>query len=167
MDTQQNNSISLSSIPANRQLIEELFSRKLISVDAREYGLQLLYPSKNWGSWASKLLLVISISLMLSAIIYFFAFNWTKITPGLKLGSIQIAILGCLVTSYFYGLLHLSGKILLLSASVLVGVFLAVFGQIYQTGADSYNLFMMWAILDSTMGGNLRACCFMDNLVSY
>jgi len=30
---------------------------------------------------------------------------------------------------------------------VLVGVFLAVFGQVYQTGADAYQLFVGWALL--------------------
>lgn len=29
----------------------------------------------------------------------------------------------------------------------MVGVFMAVFGQIYQTGADSYTLFLTWAIM--------------------
>lgn len=147
MDTQENNNIGLDSIPANRRVVEELFSHNLISADAREYGLQLLYPSQNWGLWASRMLLVLGVSLILSGIVYFFAFNWTKITPEIKLGSIQVAILGCLSISYFYGLQRLSGKILLLSSSVLVGIFLAVFGQIYQTGADAYTLFMMWALL--------------------
>lgn len=147
MDQQKNTPISLESIPANRQIIEELFSQRLISTDAREYGLRLLHPSQNWGRWASRMLLVLGVSLMLSGIVYFFAFNWAKITPVIKLGSIQVSILGCLGAAYFYGLQQQSGKILLLSASVLVGVFLAVFGQIYQTGADAYNLFMMWALL--------------------
>jgi uncharacterized membrane protein len=35
----------------------------------------------------------------------------------------------------------------LLSAGVLVGVFLAIFGQVYQTGADSFVLFLEWAVL--------------------
>jgi len=147
MDTQNNTSITLDSIPANRRIIEELSSHRLISTDAREYGLRLLYPSQNWGLWVSRMLLVLGISLILSGIVYFFAFNWTKITAGMKLGSIQVSMLGCLGASYFYGLQRLSGKVLLLSSSVLVGVFLAVFGQIYQTGADAYNLFMIWALL--------------------
>lgn len=147
MDTQKNNSISLDAIPANRRLIEELSSHQIISPDAREQGLELLYPAKNWGLWVSKLLLVLGVALILAGIIYFFAFNWAKITPAMKLGSIQISLLICLAASCFYGLQRLSGKILLLSSSVLVGVFLAVFGQVYQTGADAYNLFMMWALL--------------------
>ncbi len=147
MDTQKNTNLSLDAIPANRRLIEELSAHQIISADAREYGLELLYPAKNWGLWAARLLLVLGVALILSGIVYFFAFNWAKITPAMKLGSIEMAIFICLAVSCFYGLQKLSGKVLLLSASVLVGVFLAVFGQIYQTGADAYNLFMMWALL--------------------
>lgn len=147
MDTQKNDNISLNLIPADRRILEELYSRNLISAAAREYGLGLLYPSKNWELWISRLLLITGVSLILSGIIYFFAFNWTKITPGIKLASIQAAILGCLAAFCYYGFQRISGKILLLCASVLVGVFLAVFGQIYQTGADAYNLFMLWALL--------------------
>lgn len=147
MDTQKNPHISLEEIPANRRLIEELSSHQIISAEAREYGLELLYPAKNWGLWAARLLLVLGVALILSGIVYFFAFNWAKITPAMKLSSIEMAIFICLAVSFFYGLQKLSGKILLLSASVLVGVFLAVFGQIYQTGADAYSLFLMWALL--------------------
>jgi hypothetical protein len=147
MDTQENHNLSLEKIPVNRRMIDELSSHGLITSDARNYAMSLLYPPQNWGAWISLLLLVIGMSLMLSGIVYFFAFNWTKITPEIKLGSIQLAILGCVGASYFHNLSRLYGKIMLLSASVLVGVFLAVFGQIYQTGADSYNLFMMWALL--------------------
>lgn len=147
MDTQKNNGISLDTIPANRRLIEELFSRQIISPAAREYGLELLYPAKNWGLWISRLLLILAVALILSGTVYFFAFNWAKITPAMKLGSVQIAMLVCLIGGYFYDLQRLSGKILLLSSAVLVGVFLAVFGQIYQTGADAYTLFMAWAAL--------------------
>ncbi|HET6521432.1 MAG TPA: DUF2157 domain-containing protein, partial [Geminicoccaceae bacterium] len=35
----------------------------------------------------------------------------------------------------------------LVGAAVLVGVTLAVFGQIYQTGADAYQLFVGWGLL--------------------
>ena len=65
----------------------------------------------------------------------------------MKLGSVQLAIFGCLGAAYFQNLQQLPGKVLLLGASVLIGVFLAVFGQVYQTGADAYNLFTMWALL--------------------
>jgi uncharacterized membrane protein len=41
----------------------------------------------------------------------------------------------------------MASKAALLLASFLVGAFLALFGQIYQTGADAYELFLGWAAL--------------------
>lgn len=146
-NTQPNNSDPLDSIPATRGIINSLFSHKLISNEAREHGIQLLYPPQHWGLWTSKFLSVLGISLILSGIVYFFAFNWDKVPPVFKFGLIQTAIFGCVIASFFYKSKLLWEKFSLLSAAVLVGVFLAIFGQIYQTGADSYKLFMMWALL--------------------
>src|SRR5690606_26743262 len=38
-------------------------------------------------------------------------------------------------------------QLLLLIASIITGSLLALFGQIYQTGADTWQLFFAWAIL--------------------
>ncbi len=127
--------------------MEELYAHGKITHEAKEHALDTLYPADKWGLWVSRLLLTIGATLVLCGIVYFFAFNWAKITPFVKLSSIQISMVGCLVCSYFYTLNRISGRILLLSASVLTGVFMAVFGQIYQTGADAFQLFMMWSLL--------------------
>jgi uncharacterized membrane protein len=147
MEIERHSGLPLEQIPANRRLVEGLFAHGLITRAARDQALQLLYPHQSWGLWISRLLLVIGVSLVLAGLLYFFAFNWAKITPAVKLGSVEVAMAACLVAAYVQGLDRLSGKIALLSASVLLGVFLAVFGQIYQTGADAYTLFMMWAVL--------------------
>ena len=144
---------TLDQIPANRRLVDELYTHGRISHEAKDYALDLLYPADKWGVWISRLLLAIGSALVLCGIVYFFAFNWAKITPLVKLSSIQIGIVGCLVAAYLYSLKRVSGQILLLSSSVLTGVFMAVFGQIYQTGADAYQLFMMWSLL--TLGWTL------------
>ncbi len=147
MDTENSPPISLEAIAANRRLIDDLWSQKLISTPAKEFALDRIYPPRNWGLWASRMLLVLGITLILSGMIYFFAFNWNKMTPLMKLGSIQMALAAIVMATYFYRLKRLPGQLLLLSAMVLVGVFLAVFGQIYQTGADAYTLFLVWALL--------------------
>ena len=152
MDTEQNN-YTLEQIPANRRLVEELYSHGKITREARIYALNLLYPHNQWGLWVSRFLLTIGTTLVLCGIVYFFAFNWAKITPAVKLSSIQFSIISCLIGAYFYSLKRMSGQVLLLCASALVGVFMAVFGQIYQTGADAYQLFMMWSLL--TLGWTL------------
>ena len=152
MDT-ENLKCTIDQIPADRRLVEELYSHGKITREAKEYSLRLLYPNNQWGLWISRLLLTIGAALVLSGIIYFFAFNWEKITPLVKLFSIQFSIIGCLIGAYFYSLQRMSGQVFLLSGSILVGAFMIVFGQIYQTRADTYQLFMMWSLL--TLGWTL------------
>ncbi|MCA0433251.1 MAG: DUF2157 domain-containing protein [Proteobacteria bacterium] len=147
MSADKDNGPALETIPADRRMIDGLLSQGLISPEARNHALGLLYPARNWGLWASRMLLALGVSLILSGIVYFFAFNWARIAPGIKLGSIQLAMFACLALAFFFGLTRFSGKIAVLSGAVLTGVFLAVFGQIYQTGADAYSLFMVWALL--------------------
>ncbi len=147
LDSKEQAEDALSEIVISEVMVDELVSNRLITDEAREYALGLIGPKRNWKFWTSRSLLFWGTALLLSGIICFFAFNWMKIPPMLKLTCIQLTVLTCLISSYYSGLHGMLGKILLLSASVLTGVFLAVFGQIYQTGANSYNLFMMWAIL--------------------
>lgn len=139
--------VALNEIRADRRLVEELFASGAIGRSARDHALAFLYPQRNWGLWVSRLLLLTGAGLILAGIIYFFAFNWAELQWTVKFGSIELAILACIAAAWWYGTERLAGKVLLLSASTLVGVFLAVFGQVYQTGADSYTLFMMWSLL--------------------
>lgn len=138
---------TLEQIPANRRLVEELHAHGKISLEAKQFALDLLYRVDKWGMWVSRLLMIIGSALLLSGIVYFFAFNWAKITPLIKFSIIQLGMIACLFGAYGFSLNRISGQLFLLSASVLIGVFMAVFGQIYQTGADAYHLFMMWSIL--------------------
>ncbi len=100
-----------------------------------------------WGLWVYRIMLGMGTSLVLAGIIFFFAYNWNAIHHFAKFGIVEGAMVLCLVGAAVMKLDSLPGKLLLLSASVLVGVFMAVFGQVYQTGADAYQLFMMWSIL--------------------
>lgn len=137
----------LEDIPINKSLIDSLYSHGKISLEARRHVLKLLATDRNWGLWASRLLLVLGTTSILAGIIFFFAFNWASFDSILKLSTIQVGIIICLFGASFYSLQDVGGQVLLLAGSILVGVFMAVFGQIYQTGADSYQLFMMWALL--------------------
>ena len=145
-DLRQDNE-ALARIPADRALVEALYADGRISQEARHYALALLYPHDKWGLWTARLLLALGTALVLAGIIYFFAFNWAKIPPAVKLAGIQAALIGCLVMACRAALKNLHGPLWLLAASVLTGVFLAVFGQVYQTGADAWQLFALWALL--------------------
>ncbi|MFD2205635.1 DUF2157 domain-containing protein [Kiloniella antarctica] len=147
LNSNKKNTLGLDHIPANRALIDQLFSHGQITRQARDEALKILIPHNHWGLWVARLLLGLGVCFVLSGIVYFFAFNWAKMPPHFKLGLIEFGLITSLISAYFCSLSKLSGQLSLLSASVLVGVFLAVFGQIYQTGADAYQLFMMWALL--------------------
>lgn len=149
MDTEKKPSPTpiLKNLPANRKWVDRLYAEGHINRKTRDNTLDFLFPNQRWGLLISYLFLILGCALILSGLIYFFAFNWAAIPPLVKLVSIQLGIIICVMAAYFYTLERLSGQLLLLSASVLVGIFMAVYGQIYQTGADVYQLFMMWSVL--------------------
>ena len=107
----------------------------------------LLRPVSSWFSWARQMLLFFGSALVLAGIVFYFAYNWAAMGKFFKFGLIESGIIVCIVGSHLRGRTRLGGKVLLLGGAVLVGVFLAVYGQIYQTGADAYGLFIIWAVL--------------------
>ena len=137
----------LKQTPASREWVETLFASGHIDRRGRQAALDILHPRGAWQAWLSKLLLILGAVLSLTGVIFFFAVNWQSIPPWAKFTIVELAIAGCLVGAWRRSLERLSGKLLLLSAGVLVGVFLAIFGQLYQTGADSFVLFLEWAVL--------------------
>jgi len=145
--SEETTTVDLDKIPATRQQISRLYFAGLLDQEARLYAFELLNPRRLWTVWASRLLLILGAALILAGIIFFFAANWNSFSGMVKLGGIEVGLVVCLAGAWLYGLERLSGKVLLLGAGVLVGVFLAVFGQEYQTGADAWDLFAQWSIL--------------------
>lgn len=93
---------------------------------------------------------VLGISLLLSAIIYFFASNWPGLDKWAKVG------LSVSLVALFYGLSILLSKFLsrqlflseflLFAGCIAFGVSTGLLGQIYNSHADSYLLFAIWFI---------------------
>lgn len=133
--------------PAEIRLLRQLNRDGLLNDKAFTAAQAVLHPPSAWFSWAGQMLLLLGSTLVLAGIIFFFAYNWAEMSRFLKFGIIEAGIAGCVLAAHQRGLQQLSGKILLLSASVLVGVLLAVYGQVYQTGADAFGLFLGWAAL--------------------
>lgn len=104
-----------------------------------------LRSQRSWAKPADVLLLVLGAALLLAGVVFFFAWNWDAM-PGLaKLGVVEVALVICAAAAY--RATALPRQVLLTAASALVGVFLAVYGQVYQTGADPWTLFATWAAL--------------------
>lgn len=98
-----------------------------------------------WEWFINYALLLLGTAFVLSGIFFFFAYNWDDLSSLAKFGLIEGAIVALVALAFYQGLSRLLGNVALLGAATLVGVLLAVYGQIYQTGADAYQLFLTWA----------------------
>lgn len=90
------------------------------------------------------LILSLGVGWLVSGIIFFFAFNWDQLHPFVKMGLMQCIFLLFTLLAWKSRFSPLVKNILLTGAAVLVGVLFAVFGQIYQTGANAYDFFFSW-----------------------
>lgn len=134
-----------SSQHASAALLRDLAEDGVITPE-QSAGLQsLLRRELAWRAWTERLLLILGTGLLLSGIVFFFAWNWHALQPWQKFGLIEAALVLCAAGAAWRTIDTLSGRLFLTAACAMVGVFLAVFGQIYQTGADSFELFLGWA----------------------
>ena len=78
--------------------------------------------------------------------IFFFAYNWNALGRYAKFGLVEALVIAALMCLWRLGLEGMTGKAALLAASLFVGTLLALIGQTYQTGADTFALFAVWAV---------------------
>jgi uncharacterized membrane protein len=139
----------LLDLPATPERLRALAEAGVLPPSALERALQLSTaspPRREWRDFLSTTLMVLGSLLVLSGVIYFFAYNWADMHRFGKLGLIAVGIAGTAVAAWRLGE-GLAGQLSLLASAVLVGALLAVYGQAYQTGADPYELFVGWAVL--------------------
>lgn len=105
------------------------------------------YPNQDaWASFIRITLITLAIGFMAAGIVFFFAYNWADLDKLIKLGIVQGLVIGCIILMLVLRIDPLYKQIILTAASLLVGVLFAVFGQVYQTGADAYDFFLAWTI---------------------
>jgi uncharacterized membrane protein len=75
------------------------------------------------------------------------AHNWSELGKLAKFALLQVLVVAAVAAYWRLGSESAPGKAALLVASILLGALLALFGQIYQTGADTWELFASWAAL--------------------
>ena len=145
--TGQHTDTASAELTATPQLIDRLHSAGALSSRDRAAALSILEGPLVWWPWVEKTLLFLGLALTLSGVVCFFAWNWDALPELAKLGIVQAGIVGCCFVAWKKKIETLAGKAAITAAAVLVGVFLAVFGQVYQTGADAHQLFVGWALL--------------------
>ena len=94
-----------------------------------------------------RMLALIGAAHILAGIIFFFAYNWADLSKMAKFAILFAGLGSSFALWWVLGPDRRAGEIMGVAATVLTGVLLAVFGQIYQTGADAHDLFVAWALL--------------------
>lgn len=104
-----------------------------------------LPTAKRWRGFLDQVLLYMGVVALGASVIFFFAFNWQDLGRFIKFGLGQAPVLVALALVWRLGLQGAAGKAALLVAALVVGALLALVGQTYQTGADTFELFAAWA----------------------
>lgn len=99
-----------------------------------------------WRHFFDRLTLWLGTVFCAAAVIFFFAYNWQAMGRFAKFGLVETIIVLSLLFCWRLDLDRIAGKAVLLLATLLVGALLALVGQTYQTGADTYELFAAWAL---------------------
>ena len=108
---------------------------------------QALYANKReWNQFLSIFLLAAGVGFTIAGIIFFFAYNWNELPKDFKLGIVEVLLVTTVLFSVFSKWNTLVKQVLLTGATFLIGTLFAVYGQIYQTGADAYDLFLGWTL---------------------
>ncbi len=115
---------------------------------SRALELAHLSPgTADWKRYIDHFLTAVGALLIVAGVTAFFAWNWADLSHISKFALIQIGIIANVVLAWRLGIDSIGGRASLFAGAFLVGVLLAVFGQVYQTGADPYGLFLGWAVL--------------------
>jgi uncharacterized membrane protein len=123
----------------------------------RAVALSGLHPTgRAWSVFLDRLLLWLGTLALTCGLLFLIAYNWTEMGRWLRFGLVQAALLAAIGVHWWAAgrggaddgvKAAIVARVALMSASLLLGVLLALFGQVYQTGADPWQLFFFWAVL--------------------
>lgn len=130
---------------ATHNNLQRLASAEAISSDDLKRASDELRPDHSaWLGFLHYLFLGSGIALFVVGLVFFFAYNWKDLHRFGKFGVVQGVIVIALAAHLL--LRGSASKMAGLGVMLLIGPLFTVFGQVYQTGADAYELFVTWTI---------------------
>jgi uncharacterized membrane protein len=132
---------------ARREILEWAGQGRIAGAGVRralEIG-GVLPRAEQWRLFLDRLCLFLGAALLGAGAIFFIAFNWDELGRYGKFALAQAPIIIALAAAWQLGLDRVSGKAAIFFAALSLGALLALIGQTYQTGADTYELFAVWA----------------------
>jgi len=136
-------------MPSSRSQIINFIEQGVIPPDKVDDALAAARITPNaraWKTFIDHLMLWLGGLALATAAIFFIAYNWSDMGRMGKFGLVEVLIV-LAVMAYWKFSDAAAGKVALLTATIFLGVLLALFGQTYQTGADPWQLFFNWALL--------------------
>ena len=102
--------------------------------------------ARRWRAFVAALFLWLGSALVAASLAYFIAANWQALGRYAKFALAETVIVAAVGLCVWRGLDSPWGRAALAVAALAVGALLALVGQTYQTGADTYELFAAWAV---------------------
>ncbi len=133
-----------------RKQIIELIEQQAIPPEKTSDALAVanIFPNgKAWQTFIDHLLLWVGGLALAFSGLFFIAYNWSDIGRLAKFGLVELFMVLAIIVFWKQGETKVSGKISLVVATIFLGVLLALYGQTYQTGADTWQLFFNWALM--------------------
>ncbi len=99
-----------------------------------------------WLRFLTRFVFGLGAVLVASGAIYFVAFNWHELSRFAKFALVEASIVLAIAVVWRAGPQTVVGQSALVAAALCTGALLALVGQVYQTGADTHELFVAWAL---------------------
>src|SRR4249920_2491313 len=100
-----------------------------------------------WRTFYHRLFNAAGVGSLAAGVIFFVAANWTQYGLLGRFAIVQLALAAAVGLALWRPPPAMLGESNVALATLLTGALLALFGQSYQTGADLYELFFVWALL--------------------
>jgi uncharacterized membrane protein len=133
---------------SHRNELVNLIENKVVTSDNIDEAVvvaDILPDTPRWLAFLNQLCLWVGSIALSLAVLFFIAFNWGAFGKFGKFILLEATLVIAVGAFLWVKKDTLLAKASITAASILVGVLLALFGQTYQTGADPWQLFLVWA----------------------
>jgi len=117
------------------------------NIDSALQAVEFYPDTSDWRLFIDRALLFLGALGVSLSLLLFIAYNWTELGRFSKFALVQAFIVVAITIAAKCSNNKAIFQAATLAAVVALGVLLALFGQTYQTGADPWQLFAVWAVL--------------------
>lgn len=149
---------ALLDLAANRSRLHALAAAGVLDRAELDESLRVTGYRPTAASWSAYLYwhaLIVGVVLLAAGAVFFVAANWSALPGLVRMGIVAGAMVSATLIGGYLGE-TLAGRATTLLGGLLFGPLLAVYGQVYQTGADAWQLFAMWTVVLLAYGALVR-----------